>query len=101
MPLLLFLGSFGVYLGRFERWNSWDIVHNPLDLAENILTHVFSPVDHIRTWAVTVTLTVLFYLIVLLYENDSTNGNKKCRPHEPAFFYNVVIFKNLIRVRDT
>lgn len=63
MPLLLFLGSFGVYLGRFERWNSWDIVHNPLDLAENILTHVFSPVDHIRTWAVTVTLTVLFYLL--------------------------------------
>ena len=63
MPLLLFLGSFGVYLGRFERWNSWDIVHNPLDLVENILTHVFSPVDHIRTWAVTVTLTVLFYLL--------------------------------------
>ena len=63
MPLLLFLGSFGVYLGRFERWNSWDIVHNPLDLAENIFMHVFSPVDHIRTWAVTVTLTVLFYLL--------------------------------------
>ena len=63
MPALIFLGSFGVYLGRFERWNSWDIVHNPLDLAESIFMHVFSPVDHIRTWAVTVTLSVLFYLL--------------------------------------
>ncbi len=63
MPLILFLGSFGVYLGRFERWNSWDIIHNPLALGNNILQSVFSPADHIRTWAVTLTLTCLFYII--------------------------------------
>jgi uncharacterized membrane protein len=28
-----FLSGFGVYLGRFERWNSWDVVVHPLGMA--------------------------------------------------------------------
>lgn len=30
------LTGFGVYLGRFLRWNSWDVVMHPMDLTHSI-----------------------------------------------------------------
>ncbi|MEP7163974.1 MAG: DUF1361 domain-containing protein [Ferruginibacter sp.] len=63
IPLILFIGSFGVYLGRFQRWNSWDVVHNPLALAMDILHRFTSPVDNYKTWAITLILTALYSLL--------------------------------------
>ena len=65
IPVILFLGSFGVYLGRFLRWNSWDIVQNPMGLATEIGERFIFPLQHTRTWGVTLMLTALFYLLYL------------------------------------
>jgi len=37
------LSSFGVYIGRFLRWNSWDVFANPGRLSADILAHLNSP----------------------------------------------------------
>lgn len=66
VPLLIFLGSFGVYLGRFLRWNSWDIIRDPGGLMKNIVQRVIFPWEHLRTWGMTGILTVFF---ILLYES--------------------------------
>ena len=63
IPVILFLGSFGVYLGRFQRWNSWDVVHNPLALGMDILDRFVSPVENVKTWAITIILTALYSLL--------------------------------------
>lgn len=62
---ILFLSSFGVYLGRFLRWNSWDIISNPLSLVYSIAQRFLFPWHYIQTWGITLMLTTLFYLMYL------------------------------------
>jgi uncharacterized membrane protein len=40
---LLFLGSFGIYIGRYLRWNSWDILVEPHNLFYDIGESIISP----------------------------------------------------------
>ncbi len=61
--LILFLGSFGVYLGRFLRWNSWDIITHPLMVLSTIAQRIIFPMEHFRAWGVTVILTAFFYIL--------------------------------------
>jgi uncharacterized membrane protein len=62
---ILFLASFGVYLGRFLRWNSWDIISNPFALLFSIVQRFIFPLQHLQTWGVTILFTTLFYLLYL------------------------------------
>jgi uncharacterized membrane protein len=42
--------GFGVYLGRYLRWNSWDLVTQPAALARDIVQYVAHPVQHWQVW---------------------------------------------------
>lgn len=76
---LLFVGSFGVYLGRFERWNSWNIVNDPMELGLNILTCIINPIDNVKVWAITVLFTavysLLYYCMRILPKAFAENNN--------------------------
>jgi uncharacterized membrane protein len=60
---ILFMGSFGVYLGRFQRWNSWDVVNNPLALGIDIFSKIINPVDNYKVWAITILFTAVYSLL--------------------------------------
>jgi uncharacterized membrane protein len=47
--VVLALTGFGVYLGRFPRWNSWDLLINPGILLADIWARVSNPLAHPRT----------------------------------------------------
>ena len=49
----LMLSGFGIYLGRFLRWNSWDMVSDPAGRLTDLVTRALHPAEHPRTLAVT------------------------------------------------
>lgn len=73
------LSGFGVYLGRFDRWNSWDLVHRPVSLLSRIAAYVMHPQAHTRTWGFTLgfgTLLILAYLFWFSSITTTPQGQK-------------------------
>jgi uncharacterized membrane protein len=54
---VLALSSFGIYLGRVQRWNSWDVLVRPKPLLSAIASGAFDPLSHSRPIAVTILFT--------------------------------------------
>lgn len=62
----LILGSFGIYLGRYLRWNSWDVVSSPNDLLHDIAVRVLNPLAHPQTYGVTIVFSAFLVFGYLL-----------------------------------
>ena len=58
----LLLSSFGIYLGRYLRFNSWDVLANPLTLFYDIVNRILHPSSFPGTWGV----TLVFGLFLLV-----------------------------------
>ena len=59
---ILCLSSFGIYLGRFPRWNSWDIATRPGDFFMDVFTRFTAPLEHPILF--TYTPSLAFLLII-------------------------------------
>jgi uncharacterized membrane protein len=60
------LSGYGIYLGRFLRWNSWDVLTNPLGLAGDILTMLRYPVQHLESYFISATFAAIFLLAYII-----------------------------------
>ena len=49
----LFLSALGVYIGRFLRWNSWELATRPLRTVRSAAHYALDPFAYPRTIAVT------------------------------------------------
>jgi uncharacterized membrane protein len=62
------LSSFGIYLGRFLRFNSWDIFWKPFELSRGIGKWATNPLAHPKSYAFPMLFAVfLFIAYVMLY----------------------------------
>jgi uncharacterized membrane protein len=64
-----FLCAFGIYIGRYLRWNSWDIITNPDAIAADIFERIINPLDHFGTWSVTFLFGSFFYVMYYSIKN--------------------------------
>jgi len=74
--IMLFLGSFGVYLGRYLRWNSWDIISEPTHLLLDVGDRFINPTLHPRTWGVTILLGILLNMMYWTFKYFKTEEAK-------------------------
>jgi uncharacterized membrane protein len=58
------LSGFGVYLGRYPRWNSWDVVARPGELLADLAAQVRDPEP--RAFGVTLMMAALFGIAYLM-----------------------------------
>lgn len=60
------VSGFGIYLGRFLRWNSWDLLLRPLSVLGDIWDRIANPLAHNRTFAFSIAFSVFFVVTYLL-----------------------------------
>ena len=63
-----FLGSLGIYIGRFLRWNSWDMFFNPLGRLTELLYYAAHPsMQSIIFIGVFSTFFIFFYVTIYAF----------------------------------
>ena len=63
--LFALLCGYGVYIGRYWRFNSWDVVSQPESLFMASARSIIRPHHNIQLWAFTIAFAALFYTIYL------------------------------------
>lgn len=79
--VLIFLCAYGIYLGRFERYNSWDIVSNPVSLMTNVFYDFRHPLRNLNAMGIsllmTMFLSVIYITLVAVKSINYSSENKK------------------------
>jgi uncharacterized membrane protein len=53
MLLLILLCGYGVYIGRYLRYNSWNVVTDPFDILKTSTHHIHHPLQNLNVWLFT------------------------------------------------
>ncbi len=61
------LSGFGIYLGRFLRYNSWDVLQKPVALITDILNSLLAAETYRPAWGITLGFGTLLFLLFRLY----------------------------------
>ena len=72
--LICFLSGFGIYLGRFLRYNSWEILSKPKYLLLDIIKIIIKPLIHKEAWLFTILfgvfLNIGFWMFKQFYSSS-------------------------------
>ena len=62
---VMFLNALGIYVGRYLRFNSWDVIANPLQLITDMVYLFLHPIRNRFDWSMIVCYAMLMTVIYL------------------------------------
>jgi uncharacterized membrane protein len=68
------LGGLGIYVGRFLRWNSWDLLFHPRHVLADVFVRLANPMDHRGTFGVTLLFGAFLLVCYLTLTTPSRDG---------------------------
>lgn len=68
---IMWLNALGVYIGRYPRFNSWDIITNPFGLTAYILRMLWHPIQYKYAWGMVACFSVFMTLVYLTIKRIS------------------------------
>jgi uncharacterized membrane protein len=72
--VVLALSSMGVYLGRYLRWNSWDLIVRPEHVLGDVWTGIANPLAYPHAVAVTMVFTAFLAATYLAFYSFARSG---------------------------
>lgn len=66
---VILLTSVGVYLGRYGRFNSWDVFFRPFEILEKVGHMLIHPVDYPGFFGMTIALHIFLTLLFSFFRN--------------------------------
>lgn len=75
--VIMWLSAFGIYIGRFLRFNSWDIVTKPFELFGELFDHFFYPFQHGYAWGMTIAYGIFMTLLYQLFRPGTMAARNK------------------------
>ena len=67
--LLFLLCGYGIYLGRYLRWNSWDIFTSPIMVLGDIARDIIHPRRYRQSWMVTGLFATWLWIFYRYFKN--------------------------------
>jgi len=61
------LCGLGLYLGRFNRWNSWDLLIHPKTILKDIAIQVINPFDNLGFFGFTILFIFFLFISYLMF----------------------------------
>lgn len=68
------LSGLGVYLGRFERWNSWDLLVSPHDVLVAAARPILFPLSHIRPLGASAMFATILMICYVMFIAVAASG---------------------------
>ncbi len=62
---VMIMNALGIYVGRYLRFNSWDVITNPFELARDMANIIMNPFAYKEAWGMVCCFSVLLTLMYM------------------------------------